>query len=158
MDVLLCWGSCSETASSGEHFQPVLIKQRLAVQVLRSISSEIFEPCLWLAASNSNHLTVGDVTPVSVEPARCSHNTQLGKHSLQPGHQTSLLASISHTMCSHTAVPHVHLQFYTLEIITAAESYPSGTLCTHRWLLDCYANNFLATKFCMQMFFNEPCT
>lgn len=109
MDVLLCWGSCSETASSGEHFQLVLIKQRLAAQVLRSISSEIFEPRLWLAASNSNHLTVGDVTPVSVEPAGCSHTTQLGKHSLQPGHQTSPLASVSRTMCSHTAVPHVHL-------------------------------------------------
>lgn len=100
MDVLLCWGSCSETSSSGEHFQLVLIKQRLAAQVPRAISREIFESCLWLAAPNSYHLTAGGVFPMSAELTGCSHTTQPGKHSLQPGHQTTT-DSIKHYIPSH---------------------------------------------------------
>lgn len=162
MHVLLCWGSCSETSCSWEHFQLILIKQRLAAQVLRSISSEIFEPCLWLVAPNSNHLESGWSSPLSAKHAGCSHTMQPGKHSLQPGHQTSLPASgtVSHSVCSHTAVPmyiFATLCFHTLEMNIAAESCSSETLCTHR-LLNYHANNFLATNFHMQIFFNYSYT
>lgn len=111
MDVLHCWGSCSETSRSGKCFQLLLIKQRLATQVLRSISSEIFELCLWLAAPNSNHLTAGDVSQCVPSSQDAPIPTQPGKHSLQQGHQTSMPASstTSHPLCSPTSVPHIHL-------------------------------------------------
>lgn len=132
MDVLLCWGSCSEISRSREHFQLILIKQRLAARLLRSVSSEIFEPCLWLAAPKSNHLRAA---PLSALCSGCSHTTQPGKHSQDTEHHCQHQA-LYPTPCAPIQLCPMHISttlcFHALDIIIAAESCSSEAFCTQQ--------------------------
>lgn len=116
-------GAWWETTSSGEHFQPVLIKQTLTAQVPRAISSEIFEPCLWLTGPQQQPPDSRRSPPQDRWVLRLLRVTQQGKYSLQPGCQTLPLASrsCSHAMHLHTAMCPAYI-FTTLLLQTGCRS------------------------------------